>query len=270
MRTDYLFGDTDEALARLDRLATAYAPSTRRFLRELIPLIPVRRPRVLDLGCGPGNTIALLGSMLAPSRLVGYDLSDRYVQTARDRCAASTNPAVRRSTVLRVDVTGRPPDHRFDVVFARHVLAHLAAPLAALASAASALVPGGVIAIEETAGLSSDCPHFARYYALVAEVQRAHGQQTDIGRSLGDLARAAGLHVIDVHVRALTIPAVTMAALHAVNITAWGADEYARSTFDHAELDELRTHFVGVAAGSIPSPSVAAPLGQAILTTRRS
>ena len=262
----YTFGDSDVALARLDRLADAYAPSSRAFLRSVIPLTTTARPRSVDLGCGPGNTTHLIATMFRPSRLDAYDASERYVAVARRRLTQSTLACARRAHVHCDDVaTGSFARHSPDLIYARHLLTHVAEPGFVLLTAARALAPGGVLAVEETAGLDNVDPAFHRYYQLVATLQAHYGQRTTIGRDLGDLAVAHDLRVIDFSIRAHSLPAPTMAALHEANITTWKHDPFVCDTFDRAELGDLQRYFAAVSRGQVRTCATHAPLGQLIV-----
>jgi trans-aconitate methyltransferase len=55
-------------------------PTIREFLSHLPP-----KPRVLDLGCGPGHESMRLTS--AGARVFGLDFSDECISVARQRCS---------------------------------------------------------------------------------------------------------------------------------------------------------------------------------------
>jgi demethylmenaquinone methyltransferase/2-methoxy-6-polyprenyl-1,4-benzoquinol methylase len=96
--------------------------------------------RVLELGCGPGNSLAALADRVGPAgRVVALDYSAGMVGRARDR------PTV---DVLRADAT-RPPvaDGSFDAVYAAMSLSATADPAAAVEGARAALRPGGRLVV---------------------------------------------------------------------------------------------------------------------------
>lgn len=265
----YTFGDSDVALARLDRLAAAYEVASRAFLRTVIPLTAEARPRAVDLGCGPGNTTRLVAAMVRPRRLDAYDASERYVAIARERLAASALASARAARVHRDDVTtGSFARHSPDLIYARHLLTHVAEPGALLQTAAAALAPHGILAVEETAGLDNVDPFFHRYYQLVEALQARYGQRTTIGRDLGELASTGGLVVIDYSVRAHSLPAATMAALHGANIATWKHDPFAAEAFDPTEVADLERYFASVAHGRTMTSPTSAPIGQLIVRAR--
>jgi trans-aconitate methyltransferase len=80
-KTNYTFGDGDEASLRLRNLANLYEPDTRSLFKRS----EVDRPRLaIDLGCGPGWSTALIREVLNPQQTVGLDSFTRYLAEARE------------------------------------------------------------------------------------------------------------------------------------------------------------------------------------------
>lgn len=252
----YTFGDNPTAGERLGQLAAAYEPATILFVQEWAPAAPAL---VVDLGCGPGHTTRLLHQVTGAVRTIGLDGSAAYVETARTAAPAGVHFTVADVTLPALPV---PPA---DVVFARFLLTHLADPVAALAVWAAALAEGGRLLVQESALLTPPSDGFARYYDLVAALQRHHGQALDIGARLGELAAAAGLAVAGFRRRHLLMPAAVMARLHVLNLRTWRHEDYIRDTTDAADLDDLDAWLVAVASGARRADAVGQDLGELVI-----
>jgi len=88
---------------------------------------PFLGDRVLDVGCGVGNTTSLLDRSL----VVGMDVSDYYLREFRRRLP--------RIETIRDDISGtvdlrRLKEFRFDTIFCSNVLEHIENDRAALAN----------------------------------------------------------------------------------------------------------------------------------------
>ncbi len=258
----YTFGDDEVAGRRLELLAQVYAPPTRALLARWAP------PTVglaVDLGCGPGHTTRLLHTLTEARRTVGVERSPAYLAAARAGLAdllADTGAA--GVGLVEHDVTDLPlPVQGADLIFARFLLTHLAAPGRALRGWAEALAPGGRLVVQETARLVSRDPALGRYYELVAELQAQHGQALDVGSRLAELAAAEGLAVEHSGLRPVAQRPAEMAALHVLNLRTWREDPLAGG-FDPDELDALDDALVTIARGG-PAEPVEQDLGELVV-----
>jgi trans-aconitate 2-methyltransferase len=237
----YTFGDSDQARARLRRLAELYEPETR----ELLQHSSVRSPRVaVDLGCGPGWSTRLLKEVVNADRTIGLDTSERYVTDARGNHSSELEFQVH-------DIARAPfPIPAPDVLFCRFLLTHLSSPGEVLATWASVAAPGSLLFIHETESLDTDHPTLRRYYELVAQLQRHYDQRLLIGSVLDACFGNSGWRLVDSKRRILEKPAAKMAELPLANLRTWRHDEYARQSFDASEIDSLDASLARIVNGS--------------------
>ncbi|HSN16000.1 MAG TPA: class I SAM-dependent methyltransferase [Anaeromyxobacteraceae bacterium] len=254
----YTFGDSDRAAARLRRLAELYEPVTRSLLlRGGGPGCEV----AADLGCGPGWTTRLLHEVLGPRRTVGLDASERYVAEAR----RLQPPALE---FVCHDVTAAPFPVRPELLLCRFILTHLRDTDAALAAWASAAAPSARLLVHETESLSSGHPALARYYELIARLQRHYGQHLDVGARLDSALERSPWRVLETRAVRLELPAARMAELHLANLRTWRDDPHARSAFDAAELASLEDTLARIVDGTEPAGSVANVVRQVVAERR--
>jgi ubiquinone/menaquinone biosynthesis C-methylase UbiE len=102
--------------------------------------------RVLDVGCGIGDPTLQVAVLVGPhGRVVGIDLSEAMLATARERAAAL---GLAHVEFVAGDVTSMPlAASAFDVVLGRWSVNYLDDVVAALTRLRDTLVPGGRIAI---------------------------------------------------------------------------------------------------------------------------
>lgn len=255
--TTYTFGDSDLAGRRLRLLADAYARPSRDFLDHGAGGRP---DHAVDLGCGPGHSTHLLHRVTGALRTTGLERSPAFLAQARARA----EPGIR---FVACDVQRPPfPVGDADLLFCRHLLAHVADLHAAVAGWADMVRPGGRLLIQETETLESDDPVLQRYYAAVSAVQAAHGQRIHVGREL-DAAIAGGpWFTIDSRVTVVPMPAVAMARLHAMNVRTWREDGAAKLLFSPTDLDGLTAELDTIAGGRRPVEPVQNGLREIVAT----
>ena len=108
----------------------------------VFPSLPVRTgDRVLDVGCGFGDTTLKLAERVGPTgEVVGIDCCDAFLDYARRDAAERAVPNVR---FVRGDAEIALPQDAFDLVFARFGTMFFANPVAGLRNTRKALRPGG-------------------------------------------------------------------------------------------------------------------------------
>src|SRR5919202_6020122 len=108
-------------------------------------LDPQPGQRVLDIGCGFGDTTQRIAGLVGPGgEAVGVDVAPRFIATAR---AEAEEAGVDNARFLVADVQTTPFEDRFDLAFSRMGTMFFASPVAALRNVRAALVPGGRLAM---------------------------------------------------------------------------------------------------------------------------
>jgi ubiquinone/menaquinone biosynthesis C-methylase UbiE len=130
-----------------DRAAEQYAaagplpdPRIDRKFARICALVREHLPceAFLDAGCGDGRYLAALAEEL-PERRAGFDLSERILETARQRVAAD----FRQGNLEAIPFA----DDEFDVVLCSQVIEHVLDADAAVAELARVLRPNGILII---------------------------------------------------------------------------------------------------------------------------
>jgi ubiquinone/menaquinone biosynthesis C-methylase UbiE len=102
---------------------------------------PSAGDRVLDIGCGFGDTTQRIARLIGPEgEAVGIDASERFIEAARGEAREAEVANVR---FMVGDLEMTEFDERFDYAFSRMGTMFFANPVAALRNVRRALVPGG-------------------------------------------------------------------------------------------------------------------------------
>lgn len=98
--------------------------------------------KVLDVGCGFGDTTQRIAGLVGPAgEVVGVDAAPRFIQ---DAICEAREASVANVRFLVADVqVGLGGEERFDMAFSRFGTMFFASPVAALRNVRAALVPGG-------------------------------------------------------------------------------------------------------------------------------
>ncbi len=97
--------------------------------------------RVLDIGCGFGDTTTRIAGIVGPTgSAVGIDAAERFIETARREALAA---GVTNAEFVVGDVQAMTLEQRFDYAFSRMGTMFFASPVVALRNVWRALDPGG-------------------------------------------------------------------------------------------------------------------------------
>lgn len=139
------------------KIYLAFDAERTRPAHELLRRIPADRPRrIADLGCGPGNSTALLAQRWPDAELEGVDSSPQMLNEARKTAIRA------RWTEADIEAwrTGAP----CDVIFSNAALQWVAGHAALLPRLVSQLSGGGYLAFQVPQNFSEPC------HTLIREV----------------------------------------------------------------------------------------------------
>jgi trans-aconitate 2-methyltransferase len=161
-----------------------FAEERARPALDLIARIPLQRPRlVYDLGCGPGNSTALLAQAFPSSKLTGIDKSPAMIAKARETVPAATFQAL--------DVALWRTDRAADLVFSNALFHWLPDHPTILQRILKDLKPGAILALQMPDNLDEPTHEGMRQ---VAADPRWHGKLDQSARARGSLLSATGYY----------------------------------------------------------------------------
>lgn len=125
--------------------------------RDLVARVELTAPAALvDLGCGPGNSTAVLRERWPEAAVTGIDSSDDMLDRAR-----RNHPDLR---FVAGDIAGWTPERRYDLVFSNAALQWVGDHGRLLRRLLAAVAPGGALAVQ------MPCNHDFATHALMRRV----------------------------------------------------------------------------------------------------
>jgi len=203
---DYVLGTNDEEIDRLGLQHRIWRPTTLECWRRAGIAIG---SRVIDIGCGPGYATFDLAELVGRTgQVLAVERSERFLKIAQARCAANGLTNVRfRQMDLMEDSLGETD---FDATWCRWVACFVSDPQKLVGKVAAALRRGGVTIFHEyidyqTWKFAPRKPGHEDFVEQVMASWRANGGEPNVGALLPSWLNAAGLRVIDIRPRVLTI-----------------------------------------------------------------
>lgn len=137
-----------------------FADERGRPARDLLAQVPLAEAgRVVDIGCGPGNSTELLAERFPGADLTGVDSSARMLAAARERLP--------QASFIEADVAGWSPEGTVDLLYANAVFQWVPDHLSVLARLLEGLAPGGVLALQVPDNFAEPS------HSLMSEIARA-------------------------------------------------------------------------------------------------
>lgn len=119
----------------------AFADERTRPARDLLAQVPLAAPsQVYDLGCGPGNSTALLLQRFPEAEVTGIDNSPAMLEAARAVCP--------QARFRFADLSEWEPEGTADLLFSNATFQWVPDHLAVLERLAADLPQGGVLAVQ--------------------------------------------------------------------------------------------------------------------------
>lgn len=157
--------------------------------------------RIADVGCGPGAIAQRLAQIALPDGVVYAVDQDRRTLAVTRTLAAERDLPV-RTVIASVEATGLP-EHGFDLVMMRHVLAHKGGAEQRIVDHLATLVrPGGCVYLVDTdlTMMRIRGPADPAAFELqnrYTELLLRRGNDLSVGLHLDELLTAAGLDLLD-------------------------------------------------------------------------
>jgi SAM-dependent methyltransferase len=192
--------------------------------------------QIVDLGCGPGHTTALLAELFPRARVTGIDRSPRFVELARQAYGD-------RARFVVGDVTDDPRLPPARVVHARLLLAHLPDVAGLIDRWCGWTDPEGSVVLDEPEAIHTDDPLFEEYLELTEALVADRGASMYAGPRI-DAALSGRRDVRLNRVWPCAVSVGDAARMFSLNVIAWRDDPFIRSRRSEAEIERLHSRLV--------------------------
>jgi trans-aconitate 2-methyltransferase len=167
-------------------LYTRFEDERTRPAAELLARVPLDAPRLAyDLGCGPGNSTALIAARFPEAEVIGLDTSPSMLESARTRLPGLA--------FALADAATWTPERAPDLIYANAVLQWLPDHPVLLPRLFGLLAPGGVLAVQMPDNLAEPSHRLMRETAASGPWAAAIGAPAVAGR-LGRMLDPAGYY----------------------------------------------------------------------------
>ena len=190
-------------------LYTRFEDERTRPAAELLARVPLEAPLLaVDLGCGPGNSTALIAARYPEAQIIGLDTSPAMLESARARLPGLT--------FAQADAATWTPERAPDLIYANAVLQWLPDHATLLPRLFGLLAPGGLLAVQMPDNLAEPTHRLMREVAGAGSWAAAIGDPAVAGR-LGRMLEPASYY--------------DLLAPHAAAVDVW------RTTYHHRMAD---------------------------------
>ena len=188
----YVMGQTDAERARLSQQDRVFAPHSENLFRQAGIATGMR---VVDIGCGVGDTTTLLARIVGPAgSVIGVDRDAVSLEAAERTVAEAglSNVSFQQRTLPDIDL-----DAPADALAGRLILLHLDDPASMLAKLTRYVRPGGIVTFQDItvsrARSVPEVPLWTRLTEWIGTGATLAGGGPDFGDQLPAVFRRAGL-----------------------------------------------------------------------------
>ena len=144
MAREYILGNKDREITRLEIQATLFEPLTKQ---TLLNAGLKKGMRCIDIGCGSGSVTRLMANLMGKTgHVVGVDIDNRYLQYCNSNITSGQNIEFIHDDICKSKLDW---EERFDIVYSRFMFHHLADRREAVRSMKRLAKKGGTIMIQD-------------------------------------------------------------------------------------------------------------------------